>query len=205
MNYFAEWVVRNWIEIIGTLSGFLYIYFSIKQNIWLWPVGFLTSFAFIFVFAESRLFADMALQIYYCLASMYGWFFWKFGNKKQFTKRESRGELPITRLTYIQWILTIAVTIIITTIYIPIGKIFHASYPLLDGWVTAASIVATWMLARKILDQWLIWIVVDLLSAGMLLTKQKYLAALLMLVYTFLAIIGYIKWSNTYIKAKNEY
>ncbi|MGC8803347.1 MAG: nicotinamide riboside transporter PnuC, partial [Bacteroidales bacterium] len=108
--------------------------------------------------------------------------------------------LPISRLKPIHWFYAALVTVILALLYLPLGNAFHASFPLLDGFVTAASIVATWMLARKILDQWLIWIVVDALSMGMLVAKERFVAAGLMLVYTLLAIVGYYKWLNDFRK-----
>ncbi|MEJ5264128.1 MAG: nicotinamide riboside transporter PnuC [Bacteroidales bacterium] len=199
MNVIVNWLINNWVEVFGSISGLVYIYFSLRKSLWLWPVGLVSSLAFIIVFYESRLFADMALQIYYCIASIYGWIFWVFGKKNTITARDTE-ELPISRLSTMQWIVATAVTIALTLFYLPLGNAFHASFPLLDGFVTAASIVATWMLARKILDQWLIWIVVDALSTGMLVAKEKYVAAGLMLVYTLLAIIGYYKWLNDFRK-----
>lgn len=199
MNVIINWLQNNWIEVFGSISGLVYIYFSLRRSIWLWPVGLITSAAFVIVFFESRLYADMALQIYYCMASIYGWFFWIFGKKRNTTVQEKK-ELPISRLTPLQWLIAALITTILTGVYLPLGNAFHASFPLLDGWVTAASIVATWMLARKILDQWLIWIVVDALSVGMLVAKEKFMAAGLMLVYTLLSVMGYFKWLNDFRK-----
>lgn len=197
MNEAIGWLLNNWIEVFGSVSGLVYIYFSLRRSIWLWPVGLITSLAFVMVFYESRLYADMALQLYYCFASIYGWLFWVFGKKHGTSTREQK-ELPITRLSLSQWILSGIITIILTMLYFPMGNAFHASFPLLDGFVTAASIVATWMLARKILEQWLIWIFIDALSVGMLVAKEKYVAAGLMVVYSLLAVKGYFKWLNDF-------
>lgn len=199
MNGIIDWLYSNWIEIFGSVSGLVYIYFSLQKSIWLWPVGLITSIAFAVVFYESRLFADMSLQLYYCVASIYGWVFWLFGKKDSAPSHEKK-ELPITRLKPIHWFVAALVTIMLTLVYLPFGNAFHASFPILDGFVTAASIVATWMLARKILDQWLIWIVVDAITTGMLIAKEKFVAAGLMLVYTLLAIVGYYKWLNDFRK-----
>ncbi|MGC8824195.1 MAG: nicotinamide riboside transporter PnuC [Bacteroidales bacterium] len=199
MNGIIDWLRSNWIEIFGSVSGLVYIYFSLRKSVWLWPVGLVTSIAFVVVFYESRLFADMSLQLYYCVASIYGWIFWLFGKKGSIPAHEKK-ELPISRLKPIHWFYAALVTVILILLYLPLGNAFHASFPLLDGFVTAASIVATWMLARKILDQWLIWIVVDALSMGMLVAKERFVAAGLMLVYTLLAIVGYYKWLNDFRK-----
>src|SRR5690554_7318786 len=71
-----SWLAENWMEIAGTLSALLYLYLSIRENIWLWPVGFVTSFFYMLIFFQSRLYADMGLQVYYLWVSVYGWFHW---------------------------------------------------------------------------------------------------------------------------------
>jgi nicotinamide mononucleotide transporter len=202
MNAFIGWLLHNWVEVFASISGLIYIYFSLKQSIWLWPVGFVSSLAFIIVYFDARLFADMSLQVYYCVTSIYGWFFWIYGKKHSSSIKEEK-KLPISRLTPLQWIIVIIVTLTLTAAYYPFGNIFHASFPLLDGFVTAGSIIATWLLARKIIDQWIIWIFVDGISTVMLVFKGKYIASVLMLIYTVLAIVGYYKWLKEYYLQNN--
>lgn len=188
-----DWLKDNWVELFGSLSGLLYIWFSLRHSIWLWPVGFFSSAAFVLVFYSTSLYADMTLQVYYCVASIYGWLHWKYGKNAR-----QHDVLPIFKLKVYQWLLVIFTIGILTLIYQPIGIYFQASYPIIDGFITAGSIVATYLLARKILDQWLIWIVVDALSVVLLVIKHKYMAAGLMFIYTILAIFGYFKWLHDY-------
>ncbi len=188
------WLTEHWIEIFGTISGLLYIYFSIKQNIWLWIVGFLTSAAYIVVFYNSKFYADMSLQVYYLIISVYGLYFWLKGTDKD----SSKEELPVTatpRKT------AIILTVVFVVLFILIGEILDkftdSPVPWWDSFTTAASIVATWMLARKYIEQWLIWIVVDTVSLGLYIYKGLYFTSFLFLVYSIMAVVGYIQWKKS--------
>jgi nicotinamide mononucleotide transporter len=190
----STWIVENWIELFGTITGLLYIWFSIKHSLWLWPIGFLTSAAYIIVFYQSKLFADMALQVYYVFASIYGWVHWVYGKQKS----GNTGKLRISKLKTYQWIVAIIACVVLTLAYYPLGVYFNASFPIWDGFVTAGSIVATWMLTRKIVEQWLFWVIIDGATIALLVAKERYLTVILMTVYTIMAILGYLKWLKDY-------
>ena len=191
------WLTNNYIELFGFLTGGLYIILSIMQSVWLWPVGLVTSATYIVVFFQSTLYADMALQVYYLLVSIYGWYFWVFGKKKN----QELGDVKISKLNPIYWVWAVIVTLVLTVaLYFPMKKYTNASNPLWDGFVTAGSVVATWMLARKILEQWLIWIIVDGASIALFFIKGLYMTAILFIAYTILAFVGYLKWVNDFKK-----
>ncbi len=185
-------------EVLGVLFALIYLWFSIRQKIWLWPFGLLTSFFYILVFYHSRLYADMGLQVYYLVISLYGWYHWLYGGKEG--KRDS---LPVVHtgrkqawilagVTFvIYWVLVMILTNIPRWLGIPSSQMI-----LWDAFTTAGSIVATWMLARKMLEHWLIWVVVDLVSMGMYIYKGLYLTSFLFGVYTFMAVVGYRAWKK---------
>ena len=194
-----NWVTNNYIELFGTITGLIYVVLSIKQVIWLWPVGFISSAVYIVVFFQSTLYADMGLQVYYLVVSVYGWIHWK-NNKKQTSKTDL---LKILTININQWIIIISsIGILGISLYYPLLKYTNATNPLFDGFVTSGSIIATWMLARKILEQWLIWIVVDGVSILLFIIKHLYPTAILFGVYTILAIIGYFNWKKEWIAQK---
>lgn len=192
-----DFLVVNWVELAGTLAAFIYLFFSIRQNIWLWLCGILTSLLYIYVFAQSAFYADMSLQIYYLIVSVYGWIIWSRGGV-----HHNRSELPVRRLTrIIFWRLSfihvaIYVAILLLLIFLPdqLG-IQSSSLPYLDALTTSASIVATWMLAKKYLENWIVWIIVDFISMGMYLYKGLDITAFLFAGYTIAAIVGYRAWS----------
>ncbi len=196
-----HWVLRNnalVTELLGVLFALIYLWFSIRQKIWLWPFGILTSAFYIYVFYHSRLYADMGLQWYYLVVSIYGWYFWLYGGNK-----DKKNSLPVSTLNIRMTGVLLAVTFVIYWMLVWMLKHFPrwldipASQLIYwDAFTTAASIVATWMLARKILEQWLVWVVVDTVSMGLYIYKGLYLTAGLFLVYASLAVVGYLRWKE---------
>jgi nicotinamide mononucleotide transporter len=192
-----DFIKLHYLEILGTISGLVYIWLSVKQKMALWFVGILSSGLYVFVFFQSHLYADAALNIYYLLVSIYGWVHWYLG------KQLPQKHLPVGRLTIKKWvhyllitgILTFACFYVLKTIPQKIG-LTPSSVPFWDALITSGSIVATWMLAKKILDQWLWWIVIDGISVGVFFYKDLYYTSLLFAVYTILAAIGYLQWKK---------
>ncbi|MDP4209962.1 MAG: nicotinamide riboside transporter PnuC [Bacteroidota bacterium] len=190
------WIQNNFIEFFGVVTGLVYIFFSIRQNIWLWPLGIATSALYIVVFLKARLYADMGLQVYYLLVSLYGWYHWIYGAKEQ-----HREELPVIS-TSLQMGLRLvgAGMLMYWPIYFILIKL-HSSLPIFDAFTFVTSIVATWMLARKYIEQWWIWVVTDAIYIGMYIVKGLYLTTALYALYTILAVIGYYEWKK---KMKTE-
>jgi nicotinamide mononucleotide transporter len=193
------WISNNYIELLGLIFGLLYILLSIKQNIWCWPVGFITSALYIYVFFVTKFYADMGLQVYYLIVSVYGWSHWMFGakSKKQDDLKISKTNI---KLAIYLFLATLILFIIISYILV---NYTDSEIPYWDAFTTAASFVATWMLARKIIEHWIIWIVVDSVSLGLYIYKELYPTVILFAVYTVLAILGYIEWKKELKKELN--
>jgi len=187
------WLEDNIIEVLGAIAGLVYLYFSVKQIIWLWPFGILTSLLYVYVFYNSRFFADMSLQIYYFVISFYGWYYWIRGGKSKSVSNDN--VLKVSRLKLKMFVILILATIILTIIsgYI-LSEYTKSDLPWLDAFTTSASIVAMWMLARKILENWLFWIIIDIVSMGMYIYKGLFPTVILFFVYSSVAIIGYYEW-----------
>jgi nicotinamide mononucleotide transporter len=184
------------IEILGAITGLIYLLFSIKQNIWLWPWGIITSLLYVFVFYRSKFYADMSLQVYYLGISIYGWYFWLAGRKK-----EGKSNVPVIRASGKEWSVFIIITILFTLISgYGLDNYTDSPLPYWDAFTTAGSIVATWMLARKYLEHWLFWIVIDAVSLGTYVYKGLYPTVILFSVYTCMAAIGYFQWKKEWIK-----
>lgn len=191
MNQFVEWLSVNYIEVLGAILGFLYIIFSIRQNILTWLTGLVTSALYIYVFFVSKFYADMGLQVYYVFVSIYGWYHWvkgSGGNKKA---------VPVTNTKRSEWgWIVLASLVLFLIIYFILKKFTDSPVPVGDSITTSLSIVATWMLARKMLEHWLIWIFVDALSMGLYIYKSLWPTVILFFIYTVMAYIGYIKWKK---------
>jgi nicotinamide mononucleotide transporter len=191
-NEILEWLAGNKIEILGAILGILYIFFSIRQNIFTWPTGLLTSALYIFVFFQSKFYADMGLQVYYVGISIYGWYYWAKGKKPENTET-----VPVKRTRKILWIkMGVVAALLYGAILFILLNFTDSPVPFMDTLTTALSIVATWMLARKYIEHWLIWIVVDVISVGLYIYKDLWPTVILFVVYTIMAVLGYIEWKK---------
>jgi len=185
------------IEVLGAVTGLIYLYFSIRQNIWLWPWGIVTSLIYIYVFFQARFYADMSLQFYYLGISFYGWYFWRNGQKVI----EKKIALPIIRTSIREWLIFVVIIILLTLISgYGLDNFTDSPLPYWDAFTTAGSIVATWMLARKYLEHWLIWIVIDAVSLGTYVYKDLYPTVILFTVYSVMAAVGYLQWRKEWRK-----
>jgi len=189
-------------EVAGTVASLIYLFYSIREKVWLWPWGIIASAVSLIVFFQSALYADMGLQLYYVIISAYGWWYWLSGRSKNNTSSVS-----IKRLCRRLLVKLIVVGVVIyaallsALLYIPsMVDIASSDMPYLDAFTTAASIVATWMLARKYIHHWVFWIIINSVSMGMYLHKELYFYSGLFLVYTVGAFIGYREWKRLMLK-----
>ncbi|WP_320112520.1 nicotinamide riboside transporter PnuC [Draconibacterium orientale] len=195
-----EWLLGNYIEILGAILGLVYIFFSIKQHILTWPTGLLTSALYVFVFFNARLYADMGLQAYYVVISIYGWYFWLTGKKRN----EKKVAVKTTRKAL--WMkLTVVSIALYALLFFILSNYTNSDVPHMDSVTTALSIVATWMLARKYIEHWMLWIFIDAFSAGLYVYKGLWATVILFIVYTVMALLGYMEWRKDLknIEAKN--
>ncbi len=186
-----DWILDHIVEVAGTISGLLFLYFEIKQNKWLWPVGLLTSLMYIYVFFAAKLYADMSLQVYYVVISIYGWLLWSHGNNNV------KEELPVVSINRsLFFTLCLASVIIYILISYVLVNFTDGALPYWDAFTTALSIVATWMLAKKIIEQWLVWVIVNGVSLGLYFYKGLYPTSVLYFFYMSLSLVGYIQWKK---------
>lgn len=195
-----NWLITNYIEITGTVLGILFLYFEIKQNWLLWPLGVLTSVFYIFIFFQAKIYADMGLQVYYVGMSIYGWWYWWRGRQNQ-----DKPELPVVRLQpRLAWTLVgVTVLLFILISYILVCHT-DSTVPYWDAFTSALSITATWMLARKILEQWYIWMLVNVISLVLYMYKGLYPTVVLFAFYAALSVVGYLQWRKSYAKDLND-
>lgn len=188
-----EWLSDHYIEIFGALTGIIYVVLEIRQSIWLWPLGLLTSGIYVWVFFSTGFYADMGLQAYYVLISIYGWYWWIRGAKKF-----DSGTLPVVHIKRKPAaVLLIVFLFLFAAIWYILTNYTDSSVPVGDAFTTAVSIVATWMLARKMIEHWILWVVADIVSMGLYIYKGLYPTVILFVVYTVMAVIGYHEWRKT--------
>ena len=192
MEVVIAYLQANWIELAGSVLSIIYLYLSIKQRVSLWIFGFLCSLLYVVVFFQSKFYADMSLQFYYLGVSAFGWISWKAG------KPENRKELPVKRTTPLSGAIILVIALVLYFLYYFIlSEYTDSPLPKADAFTTALSIVATWMLARKMIEHWWLWIIVDSVSAGLYFYKALYPTAILFVIYTVMAIIGYRQWTKS--------
>lgn len=186
-------------EYIGTGLGLLCVYLIIRQNILCWPVGIATIAIYTRIFFEAKLYSDVLLQGIYLLLHIYGWYYW--------IKRGPDEERPANvqaLSTEAKWLwLAIAITSTYTLGFV-MGHYTDASVPYFDAATTTISLIAQWLMTRKFIENWLVWIFVDVLAAGVYLYKSLNATALLYMVYACLGVYGFITWRRTVISESEE-
>ncbi len=184
------------LQIAGVVLGLLYLWLEYRANTWLWIVGMLMPCVHSILYYKSGLYADFAMQCYYIVAGLYGLTAWIVGHK-----RKANGlRIAHTPLRLIAPLVVVYGVLHIIIYYILV-RFTDSTVPFWDSMTTAMSMVAMWMLARKYVEQWLVWCVVDAITVGLYLYKGIPLTASLYALYTALAIAGYLRWRKAVAKA----
>jgi nicotinamide mononucleotide transporter len=180
-------------EATGLVSGLLCVFLLIRQNIWNWPIGLLYSVVSVVVFYRSRLYAELPLQMFYIVMNGYGWYYWAFAKRP--VQALSKATLPVTNIT-VQTTLILTLIVILATA--ATGWFFanrtNAALPYWDSAATTMSFAGMWMTARKQIENWYVWLVVDILETGIYLVKGIELYAVLYCVYIGMAVVGWWAW-----------
>jgi nicotinamide mononucleotide transporter len=194
------WQQQTWLEITGVITGLLCVYLAALNNIWNWPVAIVSVGIYIFIFFHKQLYSDMGLQVYFMITNFYGWYFWS-------RKPAIAVRTPVVLITARQILYSAAIIAIVTPslgyMWIRLAPMLHydpVSYPYIDGFCTACSLVAQVFLARKVLENWLIWIFVDIIYVGIYILKGLDLTAIMYAIYIGIALFGYIDWKKDYKK-----
>ena len=176
------------LQIVGFTLGLLYLWLEYRANIYLWLVGLVMPVVHGTLYFQTGLYADFGMNVYYFLASVYGWLVWRNA-----PKTEKGG--GISRTPARRWpMIAAAYAAIHLFIYWVLVTFTNSTVPFWDAMTTAASIVAMWMLSRKYIEQWLVWLAVDLITIGLYLYKGIPLTAGLYALYSALAVAGYLRW-----------
>ena len=178
------------LEAASVLLGILYLVLAIRESVWCWPAAFLSSALTIAVVFGARLYSEVALNAYYAAMAVYGWYQWQYGGR-----RHGAAELPIAVWPLKTHALAIGGSIALAAIggwYM--SRHTQAAFPYLDAFVTVASVVTTYMVARKILENWLYWLVVDSLALYLYWQRELYLYVGLFALYLVLVVLGLVRW-----------
>ena len=174
----------QYIELLGTIVGLLYLWLEYRASIYLWVAS-----------VDAGLYADFGINIYYLIIAIYGWAAWRYGFS---IGRGSEGrELPISHTPARLWLPLAAITgVVFAVIAWVLINLTDSTVPYADAFTTALSVVGMWMLARKYIEQWWVWLVVDVASVALYIYKDLYFTAALYALYAVVAVFGYRKWKK---------
>jgi nicotinamide mononucleotide transporter len=179
------------LEVVGVVAGILGVWLTTRQQIWCWPAGIVSVAAYVAVFWGARLYGAMGLQLVYVGLLAYGWYAWLHGGEGHGALRVSRAP---ARLLGLLGAAGAAATLALGWW---LGRHTDEAAPYLDAFTTVFSLVAQWMQARKHLENWVLWIVVDAAYVGMILTQGLALTSGLYMIYIALAVMGYRDWRRS--------
>ena len=185
------------LEIVSVIFNVGYIILAARENIWCWPFGIVGSGLSIALFIDARLYAESVLFTYYVVMGVYGWYQWSgkrtTGNALQISEWPWRNHLVMLGVGYLGTFL----------LFLTLRHFTDAEMPLLDSFTTIFSFIATWMTARRLLENWIYWIAIDALSVYLYLSRGLEVYALLTFIYTIMAIYGYFNWRKDHLKQAN--
>jgi len=178
------------LEGIAAAFGIVSVYLSTRQNIWSWPTAIINVALYSIVFYNGRLYGQMGLQAIYLVLSIYGWYQWLHGGAEKTELRVSRASPRLLALlaatNLVAWVVLAAVL-----------RRTDAALPWLDALLTTTSLVAQWMMTRKILQNWILWIAVDIVYVPMFISQRLFATALLYAAFLVLAVMGFVEWRRS--------
>ncbi len=183
-----DFIAAHWLDITTTALGLAYILLEYKANVWMWVVGFAMQSLGIVLYYQKGLYADCGMEFYYLAMTVYGFVAWM-------RHKQKTADLPIRHMpknTALVWIgIGLGAWLVI---YLILSNFTNSTVPIADAFTTAFSIVGIWALARKYLEQWFVWIVVDVVTSVLYFHKDIPFKASLYALYVVIAVFGYFKW-----------
>ncbi len=183
-------------EIIAVVFGLISVYLTTSQNIWSWPTGLVSVVAFGLLFFDIKLYADVILQAFFFVTGLLGWYWWKFGGK-------NKTELQVKLLKSVsRWWIFLSIIPCLALMGWLLSNYTDASLPYWDSFISVVSIFAQLLLTKKIFENWILWIAVDIVAIGVYSFKEVYLTTGLYVIFLCLATVGLIKWYRSWQQQK---
>ncbi len=183
-----EATLLEWIAVVFSL---IYVFLAARQNIWCWLFGALSAAVSVALFIHVKLYAESILYLYYVVISIYGW--------RQWNAERKIARLPVTEWKMATHFLLILGALLITAgAYLFFTTFTDAKNPLLDSLITVFSFMATYLVTKKVLSNWIYWIAIDALSVYLYWQRDLNIYAILMVFYTGMAVYGYLQWKKEY-------
>lgn len=175
-------------EMVAVAAAIAYLLLAMKESLWCWYCAFVSSAIYTVLFWDVSLLMESALNVFYVAMAVYGWWEWKYGGARH------QG-VAIHRWSIKTHLVIIAAVLLISLVSgFLLAENTRAVWPYVDSFTTWASVVTTWMVTRKIIENWLYWIVIDGVSVLLYVDRGLYLTALLFIAYVIIVVIGYFNW-----------
>lgn len=186
-----EYITTHPLDTLGTILGFIYLILEMRTSIWMWIVGSIMPAIYIVVLYKAGIYADCGMEVYYFFAGIYGLIIWLRG------KTESGTEVAISHTPRKLWPrLSLLFVVLFVAIAAFLRECTDSRVPYIDSFTTTLSIIGMWMLSRKYIEQWGVWLVVDAVSSGLYIYKGIYGRSILYAIYTIMAIYGWYAWQK---------
>ena len=185
-----NYIFQNWIEITAVILAILYLVLAVKQNILCWVCGIISSVLYFFIMHSAGLYMEAYLQIFYVFMGFYGWSQWK-------TKTSNTSNFVVNTWNKSQHLFATSMVLMLSIISATMLRFFtDAALPFLDALVTWGAVVATYMVAKKLLENWIYWLVIDSISIFLFISRDLFPTAFLFGIYIIIIIYGYRSWSK---------
>lgn len=181
----------NFLELNGAVFAIANTWLTAKQKVIAWPIGIISAGIYLFIFYQAYLYSDMGLQIFYILMFIYGWYYW--ANKSN----DAAQSFYIADLTYFNGFFGLfLVTLTSAGLGFVMQNYTDASFAYLDAVLASASVWAIYLTTKKIIQCWLVWIVIDCLEMVIFISKQLYITTILYMIFCGIAVVGYLQWKK---------
>ncbi len=187
--------MSHW-ELLAVILAITYLLLAMRENILCWYAAFISTAIYTVIFWDVSLFMESLLNVYYMGMAVYGWQQWRQPNTTKTGREETRAVITWSPKAHLLTLAAIVLCSVISGTLLATNT--EASWPYLDSFVTWASVITTYMVAKKVLENWLYWIVIDLIAIPLYIDRELYLTALLFISYVIIAIFGFLSWQRHY-------
>lgn len=204
MQYILDGIINgvlqtSLLEWVAVSTGIMSVWFSMKENIWVYPTGIVSVLIYVYIAFNYKLYADMGVNFYYFIMSVYGWYFWIH------PKNENDDQVPVTTNTNKEHLFSAFLTIAsFSILYFVLSNFTDSDVPFWDSLTTCFAILGMFLMARKKLESWVAWIITDLISIPLYYYKGLVLTSFQFLFFTAIAIAGFVAWRRSMNKSIQE-
>lgn len=198
----------SWLEWLAVITGVAYVILASYQSIWCWLFAFISSSLYVYICIDFNLYIESGLQLFYVAMAIVGWLSWKHTNEHRTRATNDLMDAPKEKSAVQVWSLKLHALNIVASgvVAFTLGWIFDSytdqSNPYMDAFTTVYSLLATFMVTRRVLENWIYWIVIDLVSIYLYSSRELYLSSVLYALFTILAAVGFYAWYREYKTAK---